>query len=53
MISFNFSVDSIPIFDNSASSIHPVVCTINKLAPTERKKYMILTSLWFGTKKLK
>lgn len=53
MLSLNFSVDGTPIFDSSASSIHPVLCTINELAPTERKNHIMLTCLWFGSKKIK
>jgi len=46
MLSLNFSVDGTPIFDSSASSIHPVLCTINELAPIERKNHIMLTCLW-------
>jgi len=53
IISLNFSVDGTPIFDSSTSSIHPVLCTINELAPTERKNHIMLTCLWFGNKKIK
>ncbi|CAG5100612.1 Protein of unknown function [Cotesia congregata] len=52
-ISINFSVDGAPIFDSSNTSVYPVLCTINELNPHDRRKYVLLSSVWFGVRKPK
>lgn len=53
MLSINFSVDGVPIFDSSNNSAYPLLCTINKISPTQRRKHAMLCCLWFGSGKPK
>lgn len=49
MISINFSVDGVPIFRSSNYSMHPVLCSINELAPEKRAVTMFLCNLYCGS----
>lgn len=50
-ISINFSIDSTPLFKSSHTSITPILCTINELHPNQRKKNVMLVSVFSGSKK--
>ncbi|XP_044591356.1 uncharacterized protein LOC123269584 [Cotesia glomerata] len=50
-LSLNFSVDGTPLFKSSQTSITPVLCTINELHPQERKKHVMLVSIFLGKHK--
>lgn len=52
MISINFSVDGVPIFDSSKYGMTPILCTINELSPAQRLQTMLLSSLYCGTGKV-
>lgn len=52
-ITINFSYDGVPVFKSSKFSAHPILCSINELAPIDRKNHVFLTGLWFGKKKPK
>ncbi|XP_040074074.1 uncharacterized protein LOC115330680 [Ixodes scapularis] len=51
---FNFSLfwntDGVQVFKSSGKSLWPLHCTIPELPPLMRKKFQILTCLWFGVK---
>ncbi|XP_049519252.1 uncharacterized protein LOC125943785 [Dermacentor silvarum] len=53
---FNFSLlwntDGVQVFKSSVKSLWPVHCVIPELPPLLRKKFQILTLLWFSTKPL-
>ena len=53
MISVNFSVDGVPVFDSSNYSICPILCKINELQSTKRRQNVLLCGLWFGQGKPK
>lgn len=52
-VSINFSLDGTPIFESSNFSIYPILCSLNELPIDERKKNIMLVSLWFGKGKFK
>lgn len=47
-VSINFSLDGTPIFESSNFSIYPILCLLNELPVDERRKNIMLVSLWFG-----
>lgn len=51
---FNFSLlwntDGVQVFKSSTKSLWPVHCIIPELPPLVRKRFQILTLLWFGVK---
>lgn len=49
MLSVNFSVDGVPIFESGAN-IYPLVCTLNELEPKKRREHIMLCGLWYGMK---
>lgn len=53
MISINFSVDGVPIFDSFNTSVYPVHCTVNELDLCDRRDNILLSSIWFGVGKPK
>jgi len=50
-ISLSFSCDGVPVFASSKSSLWPVLCTINELPMTIRKRHVLLAGLWYGVNK--
>lgn len=50
-ISINFSVDGVPIFKSSITSIHPLLCVVNEIAPSKRRSNIMLVSLWYRSSK--
>ena len=50
-LSLTFSCDGVPIFKSSTCSIWPILCTVNELPASLRKKHVLLVSLWFGSDK--
>lgn len=49
MLSVNFSVDGVPIFE-SGTNMYPLVCTLNELEPKKRAEHIMLCGLWYGMK---
>ena len=50
-ISLTFNCDGVPIFKSSSCCIWPILCTVNELPPTLRRKHVLLVALWFGSVK--
>lgn len=51
IISINFSIDGTPLFKSSQTSVTPILCTINELHPNERKRNIMLVSVFLGNHK--
>ena len=49
--SISWSCDGVPVFKSSHYSIWPLFCSINELPLQDRRKFIILTALWFGPTK--
>ncbi|XP_075724117.1 uncharacterized protein LOC142766540 [Rhipicephalus microplus] len=45
-----WNTDGVQVFKSAAKSLWPLHCIIPELPPLMRKKFQILTLLWFGTK---
>ena len=50
-LSITFSVDGIKPQNNSKNTFWPVFCTVNELDLYDKEKFMIMSTLWFGTHK--
>jgi Transposase family tnp2 len=50
-ISLTWNTDGVPVFNSSNYSMWPIQCLINELPIHLRKKYVLLTALWFGVSK--
>jgi len=50
MLSVNFSVDGVPVFDGSNYNMYPLTCTLNDLEPKKRGEHVMLCGIWCGMK---
>jgi Transposase family tnp2 len=50
-LSITFSADGIKPQNNSKNTLWPVFCTVNELDVHDKEKFMIMSTLWFGSHK--
>lgn len=50
-MTLDWNFDGVPVHKSSASSLWPILCTVNELLPEKKQQQLIVCALWHGTMK--